>query len=507
MIDCYCIFAGVTDPLSIPIGTKDTHIHASQYPNAGIFGRTTLLTWLNTYTFPLESSLSDLQTARRAYTRCVNRTLSHGTTTAAYFATTHVPATNLLADICLAKGQRAFVGRVCMDSDLSPEYYRDQSPSQAVKDTETTIEYMLEIDPERETICPIVTPRFAPSCSSELLEGLGAVAKKRNLPIQTHISENLSECELVRSLFPAQEHYAGVYDAARLLTPKTVLAHAVHLSTAEQQLLKDRGSGVSHCPASNTSLSSGLCPVRELLDQGIPVGLGTDVSGGYSSSILVAAREAGMVSRTRAALHKNEDVEEATSLAQGASIAADVVGRLMDKIGLEKKQDDDNDTDMKKKEVKSNDMTGLPIETGDLPVSSSAAAAATAAGADKSTIPPADSADRKKLTVEECLYLATMGGAKCLSLDHKIGSFAIGKHWDAQLVEVDAVPESESESKTKSDEHTTAAAAAAAGDLGLVEVWGSESWEDKIAKWVVCGDDRNTRYVFVRGRLVHQRRG
>ena len=386
-----------------------------------------------------------------------------------------------------------------MDSDLSPEYYRDQSPSQAVKDTETTIEYMLEIDPERETICPIVTPRFAPSCSSELLEGLGAVAKKRNLPIQTHISENLSECELVRSLFPSQKHYAGVYDAAGLLTPRTVLAHAVHLSTAEQQLLKERGCGVSHCPASNTSLSSGLCPVRELLDQGIPVGLGTDVSGGYSSSILVAAREAGMVSRTRAALHKNEDVQEATSLAQGASIAADVVGGLMDKIGLEKKQDDDINS---KKEVKGNDVTSLAIGERRparlLPPPQPLLRTPVVLTKPPPQPPPADSADGKKLTVEECLYLATMGGAKCLNLDHKIGSFAIGKHWDAQLVEVDVVPESE----TQSDEKT-----AAAGDLGLVEVWGSESWEDKIAKWVVCGDDRNTRYVFVRGRLVHQRRG
>ena len=281
-----------------------------------------------------------------------------------------------------------------MDSHLSPDYYRDASSEQAVKDTQETIKHMLEIDPGRETVCPIVTPRFAPSCSSELLEGLGKLAKKEDLPIQTHISENPSECELVGSLFPKQEHYAGVYDAHGLLTPRTVLAHAIHLSAQERRLVKERGSGISHCPVSNTSLSSGLCSVRELLDEGIPIGLGTDVSGGYSSSILVAAREAGMVSRIVAALHKKDEVEEAATLAESATVAADVVGGLMDKIGLEKKEDDEG----------TNDGVGGPAMNKDnMPVSATAAGNET-----KSAQPHRDSADRKKLTVEECLYLATM---------------------------------------------------------------------------------------------------
>ena len=392
-----------------------------------------------------------------------------------------------------------------MDSDLSPEYYRDASPEQAVEDTEATIKHMLEIDPGRDVVCPIVTPRFAPSCSAELLEGLGKLAKKGSLPIQTHISENPSECELVRSLFPAQEYYAGVYDAHGLLTSRTVLAHAIHLSHPERKLVKERGSGISHCPVSNTSLSSGLCPVRELLDEGITVGLGSDVSGGYSSSMLVAAREAGMVSRIRAALHKNKDVEEATSLAKGASAAADVVGELMDKIGLEKTEDAGT------KEEKG-DVDWPTMAEGGLPIST------TIAGSKDSKVvePLKGSADRKKLTVEECLYLATMGGAKCLGLGHRIGSFAVGKQWDAQLIEVEVVPESEAEvGKQGTDNGRDVAAETNAelkeadgkkADLGLVEVWGKESWEEKVAKWVVCGDDRNTQCVFVRGRMVHRKR-
>ena len=315
-----------------------------------------------------------------------------------------------------------------MDNDLNPDYLRDESPEQAVEDTKATIAHIDSIDPNHALITPIITPRFALSCSSPLLSGLGALAKETNLPIQTHLSENTSEIALVHKNFSSHDSYSHVYDTHGLLTPKTVLAHCVHLSEEERILLKKRGSKVSHCPVSNTSLSSGLCPVRQLLDDGIEVGLGTDISGGYSASILVAAREAAMVSRTLAGL----TVEEPE---------------------VEKKD--------------------LPGEDGVRAKHSTSAK------------------DRKKLSVEECLYLATMGGAKCLGLEGKVGGFEVGMQWDAQLVELDdAVDREEGE----------------ADDRGPVELWGKEIWGEKVAKWLFCGDDRNTKKVFVRGRLVHERR-
>lgn len=315
-----------------------------------------------------------------------------------------------------------------MDSDLNPDYLRDESPEQAVEDTKATIAHIDSIDPNHALITPIITPRFALSCFSPLLSGLGALAKETNLPIQTHLSENTSEIALVHKIFPSHDSYSHVYDTHGLLTPKTVLAHCVHLSKEERLLLKKRGSKVSHCPVSNTSLSSGLCPVRQLLDDGIEVGLGTDISGGYSASILVAAREAAMVSRTLAGL----TVEEP--------------------------------------EVEKED---LPGEDGVRATHSTSAK------------------DRKKLSVEECLYLATMGGAKCLGLEGKVGGFEVGMQWDAQLVELDhAVDRDEGE----------------ADDRGPVELWGKETWGEKVAKWLFCGDDRNTKKVFVKGRLVHERR-
>lgn len=313
-------------------GFIDTHIHASQYPNAGIFGKSTLLDWLETYTFPMESSYADLNVARRNYTRVVSRTLSHGTTTACYYATVHVEATNLLSDICLAKGQRAFVGRVCMDR-MSPTYYRDESVETAVAHTEACISHIRSIDPGHALITPVITPRFAPSCTTPVLAELGKLHKETQYPVQTHISENKSEIELVRELFPDSKHYTDVYDQAGLLSPKTILAHCVHLSLEEKTVIKARESKISHCPASNTAITSGTAKVRELLDFGLTVGLGTDVSGGYSPSILEEVRQAILVSR-HVAMENGDaaklSTEEALYLATRGG--AKVVG-LEDRIG------------------------------------------------------------------------------------------------------------------------------------------------------------------------------
>ncbi|OAT13499.1 hypothetical protein BDBG_17831 [Blastomyces gilchristii SLH14081] len=403
-------------------GFIDSHIHAPQYPNSGIFGSSTLLDWLETYTFPLESSFGNKdnpseapQSAHTAYNRVVSKTLSHGTTCAAYFATIHVPATNLLATICHTKGQRALVGRVCMDNhDLCPDYYRDNSTASSLAATKATIAHIHTLDPSSTLIRPIITPRFAPSCTPAALSQLGALAASTSppTPIQTHISENLNEISLVAELFPTAKSYADVYDSAGLLTPHTILAHAVHLSADERALVAARRSAVAHCPASNSAIGSGLCPVRELLDDGITVGLGTDVSGGWSPSILEAVRQACLVSRL--------------------------------------------------------------VRFGN---TSAAAAGGTGNG-------------REKISVEEGLYLATRGGARVVGLQDVIGGFEVGMYWDAQMVEI-------------GEQVDACGDCSRGGNTSNVDVFGWESWEEKIAKWVWNGDDRNVKAVWVAGRLVH----
>ncbi|KHN97912.1 guanine deaminase [Metarhizium album ARSEF 1941] len=396
-------------------GFIDTHVHASQYPNAGIFGKSTLLDWLEKYTFPLESSLADLAKARKVYTACVRRCLSHGTTTAAYYATVDVPATNLLADLCLSLGQRAFVGRVCMDrEELRPRHYGDESAESFLHNTQESIAYIKKIDPGFELISPILTPRFAPSCSSEGMKGLSAIHRREHLPIQTHVSENKGEIQLVADMYPESGSYAEVYDDHGLLTPKTILAHAVHITEKEARLISQRESKVSHCPCSNSSLTSGEARVRWMWEQGIEIGLGTDMSGGYSPSMLEAARQATLTSRHLAMRTEDQALREKT-----------------------------------------------------------------------------------KLTVEEALYLATRGGARCLGLDDKVGGFEVGKQLDAQLIALGLVQDDGSRVGEDEDGHV---------DAGNVDVFGWETWDERIAKWLYNGDDRNTKKVWVKGRLVHSRR-
>ncbi|RKF61259.1 putative guanine deaminase [Erysiphe neolycopersici] len=257
----------------------DTHIHASQYPNVGVFGKTTLMDWLNNYIFPIESSKKDVSKTRLVYSRCIQRSLSNGTTTAVYFATTHVDATNMLADLCLS-------------IDISPET--------CIADTRATIEHIAHIDSENSLITPIITPRFAQSCISQMMYQLGALRREIGLPIQTHTSENQIEIDIqsgegkvkgctsvVHKAFSQCTSYAIIYDHHVLFREKIVLAHAVHLTEEETNLINLRQSRISHCPISNTALISGESKIQWLLKKGIDIGLGSDVSGVYETKLTV----------------------------------------------------------------------------------------------------------------------------------------------------------------------------------------------------------------------------
>lgn len=281
-------------------GFIDSHAHAPQYPNCGIFGDSTLLDWLEKYTFPLESKFEDTELANIVYSRLIERQLSCGTTTTSYYGTVHVPATVKLAELCLSKGQRALVGRVCMQR-FCPAGLQKFSIESDIE----FIEAVQKLDPLQSRIRPILTPRFAPSCEFDVLCKLGDLARERNLPVQTHINENLKEIEWVKELFPEAKNYTDVYDRANLLKHDTVLAHGVHFSEEELELIKNRDSGISHCPNSNASIASGIAKVKDYLNRGIKVGLGSDVSGGATPSILKNARLALLMSRLLSQWEKN----------------------------------------------------------------------------------------------------------------------------------------------------------------------------------------------------------
>ncbi|KAF1622333.1 Guanine deaminase, partial [Eudyptes chrysolophus] len=301
-------------------GMVDTHIHAPQYSFTGTRVDLPLLQWLTTYTFPTEAKYKDSDFAEEVYTRVVRRTLKNGTTTACYFATIYTDTSLLLAEIIDKFGQRAFVGKVCMDMNDSVPQYKENT-ADSVQET--------------ERVQPVITPRFGPSCTEDLLCALGDLAQARDLHVQSHISENEEELKLVENMFPAYQNYTELYDKNNLLTSKTVMAHACYLSEEELKLFSLRGAAISHCPNSNFSLRSGVLNVQKVLKHNVKLGLGTDVAGGYSASMLDAIRKTMIASNSLQINKMNETgltLEEAFQLATlGGSQALgldDVIGNF-----------------------------------------------------------------------------------------------------------------------------------------------------------------------------------
>ncbi|KAF9372543.1 hypothetical protein CPC16_002375 [Podila verticillata] len=379
----------LNDDQFIMPGLIDTHIHAPQYSYCGNGHDIPLLQWLNTLTFPYESKFKDLAHARHVYTKSVARSLRNGTTSACWFATLHLEATKELVNVIQEQGQRAYVGKVNMNQN-SPAILIETAES-SVADTRAFIEYVQKINQRVTTnttkplVTPIITPRFAISCTSDLLTQLGDLAREYNLPIQSHLCETPNEIAFTRSLFPQSRDYTSIYADHGLLNAHSIMAHCVHMTDQELAMMKERHAGVSHCANSNFTIKSGMAHIRRMLDMDIKVSLGTDVAGGYSPSVLEALRSA----RT-------------------CSVAVDA-------------------------------------ETA--------------------------------LKVPELFYLATMGGARVMGLEAVIGSFAVGKEFDAILVNT-------------------------AVENSPLDVFDHDTVESMFEKYLFMGDDRNNEKVYVQGKEV-----
>lgn len=267
-------------------GLIDTHIHACQYPNIGLGMSKPLLDWLRDHTYPLEKKFKDAEFSKKCYDAVVKKTLSYGTTTASYFGSIYTDSTLILADSAIEHGQRALVGKVNLTKNGPPDYI--ETSEESLRETRRFVNEMLRKN--SDLVKPIITPRFAVSVTKEDLKALGELAKEFDLRIQTHLCENLDEINVVKSDF--QKDYPLVYDEADLLTNKTILAHCIYLNNAEINLLLDRGSAVAHCPNSNLNIRSGICDIKAMADVGVKMGLGTDVAGGCSCSIINAMRYA-----------------------------------------------------------------------------------------------------------------------------------------------------------------------------------------------------------------------
>ena len=273
-------------------GFVDTHLHAPQLEMIGSYGGD-LLEWLNRYTFPTEAKFSDPKHAEMVARVFFEELLRNGTLCALIFSTIHYRATDIFFAEAERRGFRAIIGKTMMDRN-APEALLE-TPRQSFEESHA----LLQKWHKRGLLRYAITPRFAPTSTPELLEAAGQL--KREFPdayVHSHISENRNEVQWVHDLFPEAE-YADVYDRYGLLGERTVLAHGVHLSEEELELLARRGTRVAHCPNSNLFLGSGLFRLHHTLDAGVVVGLGTDIGAGTTPSMFTTMSDAYKVQQVQ----------------------------------------------------------------------------------------------------------------------------------------------------------------------------------------------------------------
>jgi guanine deaminase len=367
------------DQLIIP-GFVDMHIHYPQTEMVGAYGEQ-LLDWLKKYTFPTEQQFKDTTYAAKIAGFFLNELLKNGTTTALVFATVHKQSVDALFEKASALGMRLIAGKVMMDRN-APEYLLD-TPESSYQDSKELIQKWHK----KGRLLYALTPRFAPTSTPAQLEMAQKLKKEfPDVYVHTHLSENLSEVDWVKSLFPERSGYLDVYDHYSLTGNRSVFAHSVHLSDQEFEVTGKTQSSIAFCPTSNLFLGSGLFKLDKARAANVRVGLGTDIGAGTSFSHFETLGEAYKVMQLQS----------------------------------------------------------------------------------------------KKLSAYEGFYLATLGGAKALSLDDRIGNLLPGKEADFIVLKL------------------------AATDLQRLRLASSKALDEKLFALMTLGDERNIQATYVSGRLVFQ---
>ena len=276
-------------------GLVDLHIHAPQFAFRATGMDLELLDWLNQITFPEEAKYRDEAYAAKAYGQFADCMRKSATTRAVIFATRHRAATEILMDRMEKTGLVSYVGKINMDRFCIPELQEDSYLDSAYD----TFAWINGISHKYKRTYPILTPRFIPSCSDELMNELRELQRTFDLPVQSHLSENKSEIAWVQELCPWSRFYGDAYARWDLFGAevKTVMAHCVWSPEEEVQMMRERGVFIAHCPASNVNLSSGIAPIRKYLDLDMKVGLGSDVAGGHTQSVFRAISDTVQVSK------------------------------------------------------------------------------------------------------------------------------------------------------------------------------------------------------------------
>ncbi|KZV70192.1 Metallo-dependent hydrolase [Peniophora sp. CONT] len=279
----------------------DLHLHAPQYLYQGTGLDLPLMTWLFEYAYKAERRIdSDPALAKRVYDRLAERLIEHGTGAVLLFGTIKTESNLILAEAMERAGLRALVGKLSMDRSSLPDYTEHDCAS-SLAAAEDFVDQMNERNRAKEEhlrlVEPVLTPRFVPTCSNELLHGLGDIAQRTGARVQSHLAEAHDQVAWVRGERGMED--CDVFEQANLHTSKTVQAHCTYLTPSELNRLAAAGTSIAHCPLSNAYFSARPFPLREALTAGVRVGLGTDIAGGYSADIMSAMRWSVGVARMR----------------------------------------------------------------------------------------------------------------------------------------------------------------------------------------------------------------
>ncbi len=310
-------------------GLVDLHLHASQFRLTGSRMDEQLLEWLQNNVFPEEGKFSDLDYAKKIYFDFTKDLKNSATTRASIFATIHPKSTISLMQALEDSGLKTFAGLVEMDRN-SPDFLLQKDVKKAAADTRA----WLEKSSIFKNCRPILTPRFVPSCTDELMGELSKIRDEYNLPVQSHLSENLGEIDWVKNLSPASKFYGQAYDSFGLFgghgEGKCVMAHCVHSTEDEVDLMQKNGVFVAACPVSNVNLTSGIPPLRKYFDRKINMGFGSDIAAGSSLSIFEAMKTSVQTSKIRAMTCKDEKALSAEDAFYIATIGG---GSFWGKVG------------------------------------------------------------------------------------------------------------------------------------------------------------------------------
>jgi len=310
-------------------GLYDLHLHAPQYSFCGTAMDLELIDWLSNYTYPEEAKYVNAEYAEQSYGYFVRDLKESATARACIFATLHTDATLILMRQLEESGLITFVGKLNMDRN-SPDHYREMSAEAGVAETRRWIEKCRNFT----RTLPIITPRFTPSVTDEYMAALGELSEKYDLPVQSHLSESTSEIEWVRALCPDAETYADTYARYGLFGEErtAVMAHCIHCTAKENELLKKNGVYIAHCPTSNANVIAGICPAAFYLRNDFRIGLGSDVAGGHTLNLFTVMTFAVQSSKLR--WKYIDQSERPLTFAESFYMASAGGGRVFGKTGL-----------------------------------------------------------------------------------------------------------------------------------------------------------------------------